>query len=138
MRCHSQPRPLRDAFIGVYLLVQLILPLKYYLSDDHFDERFAWRMFSPIRVVSCDAAFFEHRDGQPVRVRVSSDVHMSWVNVFKRARLDAIQAYAERRCAMLHEDGRPPHVTVTVRCPMPDRTINTPVPVNQNLCEVPL
>jgi len=33
-------------FIGIFLLWQLVWPATYYFSQDRFDERFAWRMFS--------------------------------------------------------------------------------------------
>ncbi len=35
-----------SSFIVIYLLWQLVLPATYYFSDDKFDERFAWHMFS--------------------------------------------------------------------------------------------
>jgi len=33
-------------FIGAFLLWQVSVPLTYYLGQNKFDERFAWRMFS--------------------------------------------------------------------------------------------
>ena len=43
----------RGRFIAVFIATQLVLPLRYYvLRDDEHDERFAWRMFSPMRMAS--------------------------------------------------------------------------------------
>jgi hypothetical protein len=44
----------RGRFIIAFLAVQLLLPLHYYLvRHDPHDERFAWRMFSPMRMADC-------------------------------------------------------------------------------------
>jgi len=41
-------------FIAVFVIAQLLLPLHYYLArKDPHDERFAWRMFSPMRMARC-------------------------------------------------------------------------------------
>ena len=41
----------RGRFILVFVLSQLLLPLHYYVGRrDPHDERFAWRMFSPMRM----------------------------------------------------------------------------------------
>ena len=36
----------RNVFIVVFLGLQLVLPLRYYLANSDPDERFCWRMFS--------------------------------------------------------------------------------------------
>ena len=52
-------------FIAVFVAVQLALPLHYYLlRDDHHDERFAWRMFSSTRMLTCTVEL--RVDDQPV------------------------------------------------------------------------
>ena len=45
-RAPSKSR-LANIFIVAVIASQIWLPLSYYLGDDPFDERFAWRMFSP-------------------------------------------------------------------------------------------
>ncbi|MBW2464764.1 MAG: hypothetical protein JRH11_24155, partial [Deltaproteobacteria bacterium] len=40
----------KNTLIVAFLAFQLLLPLRYYMGSDEFDERFAWRMFSPIRM----------------------------------------------------------------------------------------
>ncbi len=42
----ESPRHAVNVFIALFLLVQLLLPLRYYLGSRGSDERFSWRMFS--------------------------------------------------------------------------------------------
>ena len=59
----SQP-PARVArwvgvFIAVYIVIQLLAPLRYYLQAPTPDERFAWRMFSYQGMHKCVASASE-------------------------------------------------------------------------------
>ncbi len=56
----------RDVFIGAFLVLQLLLPLRYYAGGGGADERFAWRMFSSQRLASCTYAMTA--DGAPIPV----------------------------------------------------------------------
>jgi hypothetical protein len=38
-------RMLANVFIALFLAYQLAMPLRWYLGDRGFDERFSWRMF---------------------------------------------------------------------------------------------
>lgn len=86
----------RGGFIVVFLLVQLLLPLRYYIHHrDPHDERFAWRMFSPIRMVQCTPRFA--LDGKPIELR--GEFHEAWVEIASRGRFGVIEAMGARLCA---------------------------------------
>ncbi len=46
-------------FILIYIALQLIIPLRYYLQASTSDERFAWRMFSYQGMHRCTAQAWE-------------------------------------------------------------------------------
>ncbi len=85
--------------IAAFVLLQVAMPLRYYLSDERYDERFAWRMFSPVRATTCQVAFYDRRGGNQDRIKLHEDVHVVWVNLMKRARMGVIEAYARHFCA---------------------------------------
>lgn len=78
---------------------QLLLPLRYYLGDDAFDERFSWRMFSAIRVVTCRSHILETpEEGVPTTPSLSRILQTAWVTQLGRNRERVIRAVLERRC----------------------------------------
>ena len=101
---------LRTPFIALFLLGQLIFPITYYLDADdaweRYDERFAWRMFSPIRMVRCDASFTVAGKQRPLM----SHYHATWSTLSKRGRPDVLDGLVEHMC----EQGEP--VTLRLRC----------------------
>jgi hypothetical protein len=75
--------------------VQLGLPLHYYqVRRDTHDERWAWRMFSPTRMVTCDLAMTV--DGQPVAL--GREVHQAWIETASRGRRVVVEAMGARLC----------------------------------------
>ncbi|MCB9758856.1 MAG: hypothetical protein H6739_03375 [Alphaproteobacteria bacterium] len=85
----------RSLFIAVILVGQLLLPLRYYaFGDDPYDERFSWRMFSPIRMVKCGARF--EAAGKPVDL--NETFHSAWITLVGRGRLDVTEAVGARIC----------------------------------------
>ena len=85
----------RGRFIAAFLLVQLLLPLAYYVGRrDPHDERFAWRMFSPMRMVRCTLDVT--RDGAPVPL--GSEFHEAWIELAQRGRFAVIDAMGETLC----------------------------------------
>lgn len=86
------------AFIHVFLVIQIALPISYYScrADPH-DERFAWRMFSPMRMARCRTTFTVGDDRKPVRM--SSRFHEAWLTVAQRGRRDVVLAMARKLCA---------------------------------------
>jgi len=103
----------RDAFLALFLAAQVGLPLHYYLlraePPASYDERFAWRMFSPVRMLKCE---YRYAIGGET-VSLGSRVHVAWSSLIKRGRAQVAQAVGEHLCA----EGRP--VTVRLRCKVP-------------------
>lgn len=105
-RCGARGRGRRTAilgFIGVYVALQLLLPLHYYLvRNDENDERFAWRMFSSDRVTRCGSGpglrhppRFEV-DGEAVDLY--GEFHEAWITIARRGRLRVVEAMALELC----------------------------------------
>jgi len=84
-----------NGFIVAFLGLQLALPLSYYLVrlDDH-DERFAWRMFSSTRMVSCRVVLAV--DEQPVALQ--TEFHDAWIALAQRGRRNIVEAMGARLC----------------------------------------
>jgi hypothetical protein len=83
-------------FIGVWLAVQLIVPIGYYAwRKDKNDERFAWRMFSPTRMMTCSPQFSV--DGKPLEL--GTLFHEGWVEIAKRGRFSVLEAMGAKLCA---------------------------------------
>ncbi len=100
----------RDAIAIHILLVALFaIPLHYYtLNYDKRDERFAWRMFSPIRSEVCATQFFV--GDKPVRA--SQYFHTAWVGIAQRGRKQVIVQMAQKLC----DDNPGKTVRVRVQC----------------------
>jgi hypothetical protein len=96
-------RPRASAIIAGFLALQVVAPLSYYLwRDDPTDERFAWRMFSAVRVHSCSAAVSDRVqvDGglraRPVDLR--RVLHPAWETNLRRNRTRVIERFLRSRC----------------------------------------
>jgi hypothetical protein len=119
----------RGRFILAFLVTQLVIPLHYYVvRKDPHDERFAWRMFSPMRMAKCKPSFVV--DGQPVPL--GSEFHEAWTEMVERGRMSVIEGMAHRLCAK--RPGTP--VMVTLQCTYFDRPDATYGPAD--LCTRPL
>ena len=82
--------------IVVFVVSQLLLPLHYYLGNrDEHDERFAWRMFSPMRMTRCQVSVT--REGQPVPL--DKEFHEAWIELARRGRLRVLEQMGARLCA---------------------------------------
>jgi hypothetical protein len=97
-------RRLSNLFIVAFLAFQIAMPLRYYLSDRGYDERFSWRMFSTIRLQQCDMQISEatkrRSNGEPEfrEVAVRQDVQAAWVALLERVRMPVVEKYLARRC----------------------------------------
>ena len=100
------------AIFTAFIVLQLVAPLTYYLRDDAYDERFAWRMFSAVRLYSCQPGVLETHDGNRRPVNLDMAVHRGWITQLSRNRRDVIVAFLARRCA---EEGVS-EVELTNRC----------------------
>jgi len=107
-------RTWRGRFIIVFVLAQLVLPLRYYVAHrDPHDERFAWRMFSPMRMAQCAPKF--KLDGKPLDLR--TEFHEAWIEIAARGRFVVIEAMGKKLC-----DAHPGStVEVNVDCTYIDR-----------------
>jgi hypothetical protein len=115
---------MRSVFIVVWLALQIGVPASYYLGRDRFDERFAWRMFSPVRMVACQTRFVDGTGGGQSLVRAGADLHEVWTGLLTRARRSIIEGFARRWCDARRADGAAaPVLNVDVTCANPD-TLN--------------
>ena len=120
--------PLPFVITLIFLGAQVWLPMSYYLGDYPWDERFAWRMFSTVRSLNCQAQAWEGAqagqasvpcpDGQGrcAQVRLSQALHMVWVNLLKRGRREVVERFVQTRCAQ--GSGRSFYMSLT--CPHPE------------------
>ncbi len=116
-------------FILVFLAAQLLLPLHYYFARrDPHDERFAWRMFSPMRMTKCTPTFT--LDDKPVAL--ASEFHEAWIELARRGRFVVVEAMGAHLCAK--NPGK--SLTVTLDCTYLDRPPRTWG--GYDMCNVPL
>ncbi len=88
-------RSWQGVVILMFVGTQLWLPLHYYtVRRDPHDERFAWRMFSPMRMTSCtpqltvnDAPF-----------ALGGAFHEAWIEIASRGRFMVIEEMAAKLC----------------------------------------
>ena len=121
-------QPLASLLISLFLGAQLLLPLSYYLGDHPWDERFSWRMFSTVRGLSCEPRLWRGAlqgerarpcpsdEGACVERSLGRELHMVWVNLLKRGRVEVLNTFVERACAA--EPTRP--LYMSLRCPHPE------------------
>jgi hypothetical protein len=86
-----------STFIIAFLAVQMLLPLSYYLGRrDRYDERWAWRMYSPERMVHCQPRFLlgDHRK----EVDLLRNFHEDWKKLAERGRLGVVERMALSLC----------------------------------------
>lgn len=101
--------------IHVFLFVLIALPVHYYtLNRDKRDERFAWRMFSPVRSEVCSTQFFV--EDRPVQA--SRHFHTAWVGIAQRGRREVISAMAQHLC----QKNKGKSVRVRVQCEQEPRS----------------
>jgi hypothetical protein len=90
------------ALASVALLVQLLVPMTYYVGEASADERFAWRMFSSRRAETCTVDAWETRseagEGKTSRLRLSALIHRAWIHGLSRRRPAIVARYFQWRC----------------------------------------
>lgn len=104
----------RGKAIAAFVLVQLALPITYYLRRDRHDERFAWRMFSTMRMATCDVRM--QRAGQPVAL--GGEFHEAWIELAKRGRQSVIEEMGAHLCRKYPGQ----EIVVNLRCHYLDGT----------------
>lgn len=124
----ARRRGWRGRLILGLLAVQLLAPLHYYLvREDRRDERFAWRMFSPTRMLRCDPVF--RVDGAPAAL--TRTFHEAWITLAQRGRTVVLEAMGAQLCAR-HPGAR---VELQLTCTSVDG-VTTPHAYD-DLCEDP-
>lgn len=113
-----------SSWLWLLVLAQIALPASYYVRADEDDERFAWRMFSAVRLKRCELEAGVLTERGEREVELSSAVHASWQRTLERGRRAVIERFLEQRCAP-HSDpsaivltpeeaqGPPPRVTAS-------------------------
>jgi len=90
----------RTASLGLWALVvlQVAIPCSYYAGlREPDDERFAWRMFSAVRVRNCRVRVVRGGSEAPSPV---AGLHSSWVRAMERGRSAVIARYLRDRCTV--------------------------------------
>lgn len=108
----SRDRRLARALFLAFVGLQLVVPTSYYLRSDPFDERFAWRMFSGIRVLDCASKVLYTRAGSEAASGPDTTVHGAWFRHLERGRRSVIDRYLAHRC----EDGLAESVALENAC----------------------
>ncbi len=98
------------------LATQIAIPATYYRGEDRFDERFAWRMFSAVRVSRCQLGAFDLDEGRATPVPLGRTIHVAWINTMERGREGVIRRYLGWRCANAEVAG----ARVVNRCTTPE------------------
>lgn len=84
---------------ALWIVLHLLIPQRYYRADaDVYDERFAWRMFSSVRVRECDLEVHETRDGRERRVTLMEVLPAPWVALLERNRPAVAERFLGWRC----------------------------------------
>jgi hypothetical protein len=91
-------RMLANAFVALFLLYMIAMPLRYYLGGGGHDERFSWRMFSTIRLQQCKGRVFDVLGERAVPVRLEKMLQVAWIGMLERNRPLVVQRVLERRC----------------------------------------
>jgi hypothetical protein len=134
----SLPRQLRAlvrSWQGIVILVilasQLLLPVHYYTArKDQHDERFAWRMFSPMRMARCTPKFL--RDDAAAPMALEQEFHEAWIEIAQRGRYRVVEAMGAKLCKKYPGS----EIRVTLECTYLDRKPETHG--GYNICKVPL
>jgi hypothetical protein len=82
-----------------WVVMHLLIPLRYYLpGSDRYDERFAWRMFSAVRVQHCNVTVTELFRGRERTVALLEILPAPWVALLERNRPAVIEHFLRWRC----------------------------------------
>jgi hypothetical protein len=100
-------------------VLQIALPASYYFRDDPLDERFAWRMFSPVRTVSCQALLYDESGSGKRRLQLLREVHVAWKGLLERGREHILSGFARKWCG----DAPGRKLTADISCSTPEALV---------------
>ena len=116
-------------FVFAFLALQLLLPLSYYATGSGSDERFAWRMFSPVAARKCEPFVFEASEaGAESLLPLRSTVQTTWVGLLRRQQRPVVHELLQWRC----EESAARSVRYELRCTAPDGSELEPVAIPLN------
>ena len=123
----SRPLPRRATDLAIigWLLLQIGLPLSYYLRGGGPDERFAWRMFTTERLTHCGVSLSELHAGEATAqdVDLLHVVQRGWISLLSRGQPEVSSALLDLRCTQPGVDV----VSLRRRCTAPDGTKEAPI-----------
>jgi hypothetical protein len=138
---------LKLGFLALFFASQIYLPMSYYLRNYPWDERFSWRMFSSVRSLECKSQFFvesntasmpcpDQSSAQCQSLRLSEKIHVVWINLIARGRLEVIDELSKKHCQNENEN----LFFVDLQCPDPydNQNMIQVISPQQNLCKQPL
>jgi hypothetical protein len=87
-------------WLWLLVAVQVAIPASYYLlRADREDERFAWRMFSALRLQRCQVQAYDLDErGGAHSVALSRALHASWIGSLERGRERVVERFLTTRC----------------------------------------
>jgi hypothetical protein len=98
--------------IGAFVAIMIATPLSYYtVRSDRYDERFAWRMFSTMRMVRCSPKWMVGESSQPIKL--GRTFHEAWVGIARRARRSVTGPMTDFLCEK--NPGQPVRLLLTCR-----------------------
>ena len=111
-------RTWRGRFILAWIVVQAALPTLYYVARrDPHDERFAWRMFSPMRMINCEPQF--RVDGTEPPIKLEQRFHKAWVELAQRGRFAIVEAMGAKLCHDLPDK----RIVLQMKCVAIDQSV---------------
>jgi len=100
-----------------FLSIQLGAPVSYYLSERTYDERFAWRMFSPTRMIKCQVRVQAWTDNEPTTIDLKREVAAPWISWMKRGHAHIVRGVGAHLCERRAPETR---ITGDLVCELPD------------------
>lgn len=98
----SSPAPPRVRHeLWLLVALQVAIPASYYLvREDRDDERFAWRMFSAVRLTRCEVRAWDERGpATTAAIALPAALHASWIRSLERGRHSVIERFLSSRCS---------------------------------------
>ena len=92
---------LTSVALWMLVAVQVAIPASYYLwRSPGDDERFAWRMFSAVRLKRCTVTAYDDEAAEKEErpVTMAHAAHASWVHSMTRGRQRVIERFLATRC----------------------------------------
>jgi len=95
----KRDRQPRASWLWLLVALQIAIPAAYYVRGDRDDERFAWRMFSAVRVQRCRVRGLDSVGAErPRRIELDGALHSGWVRALERGRERVIERFLRTRC----------------------------------------